>query len=430
MSGITPDALVSSFMILTVTALVWGIAKNELPAYVAVGLFAGLAFWTKAFAFPFFFLLLLLAVAANIRKRHVLLRLAISLVVFGLIAGPYIWQMSAAKGRLTFGDSGRLNTAWHVNGTDRFNPVADFTAYQRGTANVSLKHPGELLSQSPAIAYYGRDRVYGSTPQWNDPSYWSDGVSPRFALRQTLANFKQNLGALCGIAVMRFQALLLVAALCCWSFTVRRSSLADPILVAVFLLAIGCVASYSLVLIEGRYVVFSFVILGTLFAASALARRPGAEHRSLHQAILLVAALILINAFQTSLREWKSAKAEGDQPLHGVYNIAVVSAGAELATLYPRGSEVACMGHDTCLGDTYWAKFAGVKVTANIETGHGEASTSAETSCPKLEANPAALDALRQHHIRAIVSRFDGPLPCSAAWKPLGKSPNFFYLPL
>jgi hypothetical protein len=146
--------------------------------------------------------------------------------------------------------------------------------------------------------------------------------------------------------------------------------------------------------------------------------------------VLLMAALVLAGAFQTSLREWKTAKQEGAQPLHGVYSMAVFSAGAELATLYPRGSEVACMGHTACLGDTYWARYAGVKMTAMIETGHGEAVTSAELSCQKLEQNPTALDALRQRHIRAIVSRFDGTQPCSAQWRPLGKSPNFFYLPL
>jgi hypothetical protein len=430
LSGITPDALVSSLMILTVAALVWGIAEGKFQPFIAVGLFGGLAFWAKAFAFPFFFLLLLLAIAVNIHKRRVLLRLALSLAVFGLIAGPYIWQMSAAKGRLTFGESGRLATAWLVNGADRFNPVADFTVYQRGTAKVSLKHPGELLSKSPEIAYYGGDRVYGSTPQWNDPSYWSDGVSPRFVLHQTLSTVKKSMATLGSITLMRFQAVLLAAALCCWGFTVRKTSLVDPILVMAFVLAVGCIGSYALVLVEGRYIVFSLVLIGTLFAACALTKRPCAGHRSLHVMVLLMAALVLAGAFQTTLREWKTAKQEGAQPLHGIYSMAVVSAGSELATLYPRGSEVACMGHTACFGDTYWAKYAGVKMTAIIETGHGEASTSAEQSCQKLDQNPATLDALRQRNIRAIVSRFDGTQPCSAQWRPLGKSPNFFYLPL
>lgn len=430
MSGITPDALVSSFMILTVAALFWGIAEGKFPPYIAVGLFGGLAFWTKAFAFPFFFLLLLLVIAVNIRKRRVLLRLALSFAVFALIAGSYIWQISAAKGRLTFGESGRLNMAWMVNGSDRLNPVADLTVYRHGTARVSLKHPGELLSKSPEIAYYGGDRVYGSLPQWNDPSYWSDGLSSRFVLHQTLATVKKSMATLGSITVMRFQAVLLVAALCCWGFTIRKPSLADPILVMAFVLAVGCIGSYELVLLEGRYVVFSFVLIGTLFAACAQTEQPCGECRSLHIALLLMAAMVLFTGIQANMREWKAAEQEGARPLQGIYSMPVVSAAAELASIYPRGSEVACMGDAACWADPYWARFAGVKATAVIETGNGVDVKSAEQSCQKLQQNPAALDALRQQHIRAIVSRFDGTQPCSAQWRPLGKSPNFFYLPL
>lgn len=430
MDSITPDALVSSLMFLTIAALLWATAKDRLLAYAAVGLFAGLAFWAKSFAFPFFSLLLLFAVAVNLRKFRVLQRLALSLFIFALVAGPYIWQISAAKGHITFGDSGRLNMAWDVNGADRFNPVADLTVYQHGTAKANFKHTGELLSKSPEIAYYAGDRVFGTTPQWDDPSYWSDGLSSRFVLRQTVATLKKSLAALGATAMMRFQAFLLAAALCCWGFRIRKTSLADPILFMTCVLALACIGSYALVTLQGRYVAFSFVLIGVLFAACALAVHPSADHRSLHLAVLLIAALVLVSGFQTSIREWKTAKQEGAQPLHGVYSLPVVSAGADLATLYPRGSEVACMGDAACWGDPLWARYAGLKMTAVIETGNGVDVKSAEQSCQKLEQNPTALDALRQRHVRAIVSRFDGTQPCSTRWQPLGKSPNFFYLPL
>src|ERR1035437_4725411 len=98
MVRITPDALVSSFMILSVAALLWAIAEDRLSAYIAVGICGGLAYLAKTFAFPFFILWMMLAVAANFRKLRVLRRIALSVLVFGLIAGPYIWQISAAKG--------------------------------------------------------------------------------------------------------------------------------------------------------------------------------------------------------------------------------------------------------------------------------------------------------------------------------------------
>jgi hypothetical protein len=73
-------------------------------------------------------------------------------------------------------------------------------------------------------------------------------------------------------------------------------------------------------------------------------------------------------------------------------------------------------------------------MTALIETGRGEAvgekQVEAEEGCIKLEENPAVLDTLRKKNIRAIVARFESGRPCSGAWLPLGKSPQFFFLPL
>jgi hypothetical protein len=126
----------------------------------------------------------------------------------------------------------------------------------------------------------------------------------------------------------------------------------------------------------------------------------------------------------------EDSPALGAHPIQGIYNLAAFSAGAGLAALYPRGSEVACMGDSACWSDPYWAKYAGVKMTAIIETGNGYISESATQGYTKLQQNPAALDPLRQKHIRAIVAEFGETAPCSPKWLPLGRSGHYFYLPL
>jgi hypothetical protein len=88
------------------------------------------------------------------------------------------------------------------------------------------------------------------------------------------------------------------------------------------------------------------------------------------------------------------------------------------------------MGDLACRVDPYWARYAGVKVTGIIETGAQVREVNrkrAEEGCQKLEENPAGLELLRQRNIKGIVARFDGTRPCSAQWKQLGESPNFFY---
>ena len=102
----------------------------------------------------------------------------------------------------------------------------------------------------------------------------------------------------------------------------------------------------------------------------------------------------------------------------------------ELGSLYPRGTEVACFGHDACLGDALWARYASVRIAAVIDTTHGEVSIPTEQNCAELNQNPATLDQLRERNIKAVIGRFEDMVPCSESWRRLGKSHEFYYLPL
>jgi hypothetical protein len=428
--GIKPDSFVSLFLILAITALLWGLVRIGPLPYIAAGLCGGLAFAGKAFAFPLFVLLLLLVGCANLRRYRVLAGLLVSLAVFVLVTGPFVRQISVQKGRLTIGDSGRLNTAWYVNGADRLNPVSDPSVYHRGDALGSFLHPGELLAHDPEISYYGGDKVYGSTPQWDDFSYWSDGLHSRFVLHETIATLVGNCLSLVFTLTMRVQAFLLIAALVFGGFSIRKQSIADPTLLVIPMLALAAIISVASVHLETRYIVFGLILVGVLFASCAVTSQPLNRHRSLHLTFALAASLILAGSVENSLKQMKTALAEGAQPLKGIYSAPVLAAGESLAALYPRGTEVACLGDSACWGDPLWAEYAGVKMTAIIETGPGGETKSATQGCGKIEQNPAALEPLRQHHIKAIIARFEQPFPCSPAWKPLEDSRHFFYLAL
>lgn len=429
-SIISPDALLSAFMILCLAALVWTRVGGSLASYGAVGLFAGLAFWTKTFAFPFFVILIFFALTVSWRRFYIWSRLGFSVLVFIAVVGPYVWQLSRTEEHLTFGDTGALAFAWYENGADRFNPVDDPSVYHRGTALVRFTHPGELLSVNPEIAYYGHHNIPGSTPQWDNPPYWWNGMTPRMHPREAAKTLTITLRVLLRIFVMRFQAIIFIVALWLWGFVFRKRSLVDHIFTAIVLALMSCLGLYLLVWLEGRYVVFAFVAAGAVYAASAISQQPRRGLRSIHVTVLIMAALFLINNFQSSLREADIAMKAGARPLHGIYDQGVVTAGADLRSRLAAGSEVACMGDKACWADPYWARYAGVRLTAIIESGNGWELESAETGCQTLEHNPAVLDLLRQRHIRVIVAKFDGTCLCSGNWKPLGKSTNFFFFQL
>jgi 4-amino-4-deoxy-L-arabinose transferase-like glycosyltransferase len=77
-------------MILTAASFLFAVAQNNLAAFAAAGLFGALGEWTKAFAFPFFVLCLLCVLLANLRRLRLLKSLAITLLVYAAVAGPWI----------------------------------------------------------------------------------------------------------------------------------------------------------------------------------------------------------------------------------------------------------------------------------------------------------------------------------------------------
>ena len=430
-SDIRPDALVSAFMILTAASFLFAIAGNNLTAFAAAGLFGGLGEWTKAIAFAFFVLCLLCVLLSNLRRRWVLKGLVVTLLVFTVIAGPWIGLISKAKGRFTIGDSGRLAEAWCVNGADVFNPVNDPTIYHRGDAIAHFKHAGTLLSREP-VAFYFNDGIYGTLPQWYDASYWFDGLTPRLVLHDTMAAVRRSMASLYQIADIHLQLLVFFAAPLLFGFGLRRKSLADPTLAGMGILAIALVATYMTVLLEGRYIAFSLMMLAALFAGSCISLKP-ALVKPFHIAVLLIAATILLGQLQEDVAHRRDLlRQHGTNPLTGTYNISVQSAGAELRSQLPERSEVACMGGEACFVDPYWARYGGVRITGIIDTSHSLSYTtgglvSTEDECVALERHPDLLDVLREHRIRAIVTRFDDNKPCSDDWKKLGAGTSFFY---
>ena len=431
-SDIRPDALVSAFMILTAAAFLFAVARNSLAAFAAAGFCAALGEWTKAIAFPFFILCLFCVLIANLRRLQMWKGLAIALVVYATVAGPWIMVISKAKGRFTFGDSGRLTTAWIVNGADVFNPVADPSVYHPGDAVAHFKHAGTLLSREPIASYYN-DGIYGTMPQWYDASYWFDGLKPRFVVHDSVRAVRRSLAALYRIADIHLQLMVLFAVPICFSFVLRRRAFADSNLLAMAVVGLGLIAIYMTVLLEARYIVFALMMFGSLFAGSCISRKQS-DTRSLHIAVLLVAATIFLGQLQAGVVHWRELKGKnGTSPLTGIYDVSVQSAGAVLRSQFPEGSEVACMGGEACFHDPYWARYGGVRITGIIDTSHSvsilvaDGAASVDQDCVSLEQHPDILNILRQHSIRAIVTRFDNEQPCSNNWKKLGTGNTFYY---
>jgi hypothetical protein len=83
---------------------------------LTLGLVLGFGYLAKAPLFPVAFLIFVAAAARRHWDRRQFLRFSAMVLVFALVSTPFIVVLSKNQGRLTLGDSARLNWAWWING--------------------------------------------------------------------------------------------------------------------------------------------------------------------------------------------------------------------------------------------------------------------------------------------------------------------------
>ena len=195
---VTPDLLVG--------ALVYGAAGLALRLQrspttwraVVLGSLLAAGYYAKAVMLPLGFCLLGLLWLARLPRRLVLIAAAV------FVAGslPVIAMMSAGAGRLTTGESGKLNYAWSSNG------VPSFFGWRGGPpGNGTPVHPPRVIAKQPLVLEYNGP-VGGTVPLWYRPAYWYEGLKLRFDARGQWIALRRSLGNLWKL-VIRLSALLL-----------------------------------------------------------------------------------------------------------------------------------------------------------------------------------------------------------------------------
>ena len=186
-----PDMLVAAFVYLA-TGLLLRIHRRPGSwwSFVLLGLTLGLAYLTKSFMFPGSLIFLAAAAIIAARVKGGKVRLAVALAVFAATCVPFISALTLQRGRLTFGESGRLNYAWHVNGVRNRN-------WQGGPPEAGRPvHPSAQILAVPAVYEFARPtRV--TYALWYDPSYWYEGVQIVFRPLQQARAVALNLLEVC-----------------------------------------------------------------------------------------------------------------------------------------------------------------------------------------------------------------------------------------
>jgi hypothetical protein len=406
-----------------------------------MGLFFGLAYLTKSFAFVVALLSIgVLFLSQLWLQRRSLARVTtnavLALVVFGAVAAPYIAALSHQKHRFDFGDSGALNYAWYVGGVEKMH-LEPWMKSSFGPATVHLIHPEQQLLASPGIYSY-RAEPYGTYPDWFDTTFFNERITPHLNLPVLLQRDARNAALVVRYLFNHPEGWILLLLLLALGARLRFGSWRrDNFWLPMILLGLAMWVLYGLVNVEERYVTLAYlVVLLPLFAALRTPAPKADEFGATPSAWLpsASAAMVVMLAFLAAGDSLRIAleQRRDETPLpHSWYSPEMFGAAQSLKTLGVKpGDEVACMGFSACLNNIYWARLAGVRILTEVYNPNGNLFE----QWAGLPNRAQVLDVLRQQGARVLVAQFEPGVvtpdsPVARGWIRLDNT-NLYAYPL
>ena len=257
----TPDLAVGSIVLLA-AGIVAGVAggSSQWKLLPLLGIVLAIGYYLKAVVFPMAILLFVVLLLLPSAVRIARLPLFCGLVIFVVCSLPLIALQTRLAGHVTFGETGRLNYAWFVNGVEGVQRVSL-------DPRVHLEHPARLIFESPATLAFATP-VNATYPLWYDPFYWSKGVRASFNLKEQLAALKVTLAEYANMALDL--SVLIAAAILLLS--TASAGILPACLDFMWLLIwpISCWALYALVHTENRFLGGSMIVFWTVILSLGL----------------------------------------------------------------------------------------------------------------------------------------------------------------
>jgi hypothetical protein len=411
---VTPDLIVAAFVYLT-SGILLRIAMGppRWRLFLLLGAILGLSYLTKAAMFPLALVWLTVGMFSGDALRKTAPRVLLALVVFMMVGGPFILALSQMKGRLTFGDSAKLNYAWFVNG------IPHYVHWQgEPPGSGTPVHPTRKIAERPTI-YEFRTPIGGTYPPWYDPSYWHEGLVWNFDLERQARAFAANIRIFFLTFLFEYQGILIILNLIALA-PMCKFYLDLKIILGNMKLLIPCMVTltmYSIVHIEQRFIgafivlIYGVVVSGLRLADSEASRRlysrPSVAMLSI---VVLTVNVLLTYPVTFNLRgggvwtDWQWHLAEGIQQLG-----------------MRRGDQVAVIGFFGF--NAYWARLAGVRVTAEIPPQDAHDFWAGDHA-----RQSEIIETFRNIGVKAIVSQNVPPLAAASDWPEIGPTNYHVYL--
>lgn len=411
---VTPDMLATALVFVT-SGMMLRFAAGRMGT-VAAGLFGvllGIGYLTKTAMLPFGIVVLATMLAVAWKRRSGKWLVGVALLSFMLISIPFIAALSWNYRRFTFGDSGKMDVAWLVNGA-----TPAFRHWQGGgTIHATALHPTRKLSGWPEV-YEFATPVAGTYPVWYDPSYWNAGIDshmhPGREVKAFLLNmiqienyFIRTLGFPLAALLMMFFLSDRMRDSC------RRLIAYWPILVPV----IAMFMMYAMVYWEQRYTTGVMLVgCGAVMASMSIVEEER-RIRALRAANLILGLMVVCWVLPLLMRD--------------NYIFAVPSAEQQVVTAERLGAMGMKPGdHVALIGDgwdeSYWARLEKVTIVAEVpeklETGNSAAAFWSSGS----EGEQTVLNVLKSTGAKAVIADTP-PQVLPPGWTRVGNTEHAVY---
>ena len=416
LTQVTPDLCIAGFVYLA-SGLLLKIRMEFSPklTFVLFGIVLGFGCLAKVPFLPIAFLFVGSSafLIGNFRKNWS--RILIAFLFFFIVYGSFIAVLSREKGRFTFGDSGRLNYAWFVNGTTWW------VHWQGDEPNSGTPvHPTRKIFDMPAI-YEFETPTHATYPPWYDPSFWYEGVSIYFNFKQQIGVLQRHIEDFYFKFFFHFQTSLIIGYLLFFLTRPNRSVNLKMILQQwpLLLPSVAAMVMFSLVHVESRFL-GAYIVLFWIGLFSGVRYFNSIESKRWANSVIvaIVVVILLITVFPLGMRSYQIFRDffGGRNPWpHEQYQVA-----EELNKFGIRsGDKVAFIGHSF---DAYWARLTGVQIIAEIPYKNIDFFWTADHTIKN-----KVFQIFSDTRAKAILTTEVPPYASMTEWQKIGNTQYFFY---
>jgi hypothetical protein len=410
---LSPDLLVAALAFLAFGfVLRFSAGRLGVGSSCVLGVTLGVAYLSKAVMFPFGLVVLATLFAVCWKRRDGWRKAGAALVCFLAISTPFMALLSWNNNHLTFGDPGKLNIGWHVNGG--WPPLMHWQG--QGPSSGHPLHPTRKLMAWPEV-YEFATPVAGTYPVWYDPTYWWAGVDTKFYPRREIGRMVQTLPDL-GLYVIAQSGMPTAIVLAIFLISDRLNDSWRQLIRFLPVLApsIALLVIYSMVTWWPRYI-FWVILAGLCSLIASTSISAEAQRTRVFKAASIALGVVLIGVVMQQLKaiRWDSEA--------WMQNFEVAE---KLRTMgVEPGSPVAVIG-DSFRQEEYWARLDRVKIVAEVprrlETGDSAAAFWSSSH----EVEQAVLNALKSTGAIAVVAA-SPPKVLPPGWVPVGKTGQAIY---